>query len=87
MQNNVIPTYSDVMKLFTIVEYSSDKRHYKDIVHNTSEIVATKTEEAWHKANIPIVEHRKILAQIKAYHKSYCNTLKPDKSRKDVASF
>jgi hypothetical protein len=77
LPNNVLPTYKDVMKLFILIQYSSGKKQYKDIVHNTSEIIATKIEEVWHKANIPIVEHHTILARIKTYHESYGNILKP----------
>lgn len=85
LPNNVLPTYEDVMKLFILVQNSSGKKQYKDIVYyNTSEIIATKIEGVWHKANIPIVEHRTILARIKAYHESYRNILKPNKKRKDI---
>lgn len=33
--------------------------------------------EVWYKANIPIKEHRKMLALIKACHESYRNIPKP----------
>lgn len=59
------------MKLFILVQYGSGKKQYKKIVHNTNEIVATKIKEIWHKVNIPIVEHRKMLALIKECHENY----------------
>jgi hypothetical protein len=85
LQNNVLPTYEDVMKLFILITHSSTgKKQYRDLIHNSSEIVATQVEDAWHKASIPIIEHRTILARIKAYHEKYRNILKPYESRKNV---
>jgi hypothetical protein len=88
LQNNVLPTYEDVMKLFILITHSSTgKKQYRDLVHNSSEIVATQVEDAWYKASIPIIEHRTILARIKAYHEKYRNILKPYESRKNVDSY
>lgn len=45
---------------------SSGKKQFKDLVQNTSEIVAIKVKKIWHKATIYIVELRAILARIKS---------------------
>lgn len=47
LQNNVLPTYEDIMKLFILITHSSTgKKQYRDLVHNSSEIVATQVEES-----------------------------------------
>lgn len=83
---SVLPSHEDMMKYFIYVSQSTEQR-FQNLVRDTSEIVATKIENIWKRASLPIVEHRTILARLKDYHEKYRAILKPYKGRKHSESY
>ncbi|XP_061717533.1 uncharacterized protein LOC133525257 [Cydia pomonella] len=80
LPQNVLPTYEDVIRYYLLVTQNIQQR--QDRVKITAETVATEIEKIWTRASIPFIEHRTIVARIKAYHDKYRFILKPYQKRK-----
>ncbi|KAJ8972312.1 hypothetical protein NQ314_000227 [Rhamnusium bicolor] len=80
---NVLPTYGDMMRCYLWYSQSQINKNknkpLKDLVSNTSDIVALEVERIWKKASIPIVEHRVVVKRIREYKEKYRQLLKPYK--------
>jgi len=83
---NCLPTYEDIMLCYVWKSRSKPKQ-YRNLVSDVCEEVAEKVMKQWELASIPIIDHRKIVKKIKAYHDKYRNLLKPYASRKNVKSY
>lgn len=79
-----LPTYSDVMRFYFWVKNdcmsrSSTKR--LETVTAITDRVASRVEEIWMKASIPIVTHNRVSQIIRSYYDKYLKLLKNFKER------
>ena len=79
-----LPTYSDVMRFYFWVKNdcmsrSSTKR--LETVTAIADKVASRVEEIWIKASIPVVSHNRVSQMIRSFHDEYLKLLKHFKER------
>jgi hypothetical protein len=83
---NELPTYGDVLKFYFWVQNDAKNKSItkrKDTVAELSQVVATRVEEIWIKASIPIVSHDRVLHLFRSYYNKYLKLLKPFKQRQN----
>lgn len=79
INDNMLPTYEDVMKFYewTRRKIKYEKETKKEPTYKELEtVVVARVEDIWVKASIPIVQHKRVNAMLKAYHSKCKNLLK-----------
>lgn len=85
----VLPTYEDVMKFYLFVkqELKHTPTSKEPTVSEIGETIATKLEDLWIKASIPVVTRARIMQMIRTYHDKYRNLLKSSKGKAGRESY
>src|ERR1043165_3918191 len=73
----MLPTYEDIRcYLFEKKQLKATSGTSKEpLVSKLCEIVATKTENIWIRASIPVISHKRVLQLIRACHDKYMKLL------------
>lgn len=90
LSGNVLPTYSDVIKFYFWVQNINSKNSSattKSTVNDITKVVASRVEEIWNKASIPIVSHDRVLQILRSYYDKYLKLLKPYKKRQSQIKY
>lgn len=85
LPKNALPTYEDVIRYFLFLTKNTSSQ--RDLVKNTSEIIATEIASIWRKASIPTSGHRAIVIRLHSYHNKYRSILKPYHGRKEDENY
>ena len=83
LPNNVLPTYTDVMRHYQHVRHTLEAQgNLTPSVREVSSICSSDTELLWRKASVPIVSHTCVLKLIRTFHDEFRTLMKPYKKRK-----
>lgn len=86
LKDNVLPTYSEVMKYFLFVKndllWKGNKR--TPSISDICELVALEVEKVWKRASVPTVSHQQVISLIKSHNDKIKALKKIPLSREDT---